>query len=282
MAWGFSSSSSDSFESKSLDWIKLAVYLVASVGLMIADSQLRVLEPLRDGVSTVIHPVIQVLRSPVNWVQNGGNYFQALNEAIAKEKEAELLMTRQAHRLNQISILEQENTQLRELLDLKPKMPAQTQAAEVLYDMPDPYTHKMVISIGRNHQVLSGSPVVDARGVLGQVTKVFATTAEVTLLNDKDAAIAVFNPRTQSRSVAYGDPADSGMELRYVSTNADVKAGDLLITSGLDGIFPSGLPVATISQVERQGTDSFAHISLKPTALPHLLHHVLEIGRAHV
>ena len=120
-----------------------------------------------------------------------------------------------------------------------------------------------------------GSPVINEAGVLGQVTRVYALTAEVTLLADKDAAVPVLNTRTQQRSAAFGGGTPGGMELRFTSANADVLVGDLLQTSGLDGIYPPGLPVAKVAAVQRRVESGFARISLLPTANPDGVRHVL-------
>jgi rod shape-determining protein MreC len=116
--------------------------------------------------------------------------------------------------------------------------------------------------------VALGSPVVNEAGVLGQVTRVYALTAEVTLLADKDAAIPVLNVRTQQRAAAFGGSPGGAMELRFTSANADVRNGDVLHTSGLDGIYPPGLPVAVVASVERRVESGFARILLAPAAAP--------------
>jgi rod shape-determining protein MreC len=135
-----------------------------------------------------------------------------------------------------------------------------------MYEAADPYSRKLFIDRGMAQGIALGSPVINEAGVLGQVTRVYALTAEVTLLGDKDAAIPVLNVRTQQRSAAFGGTA--GMELRFTSANADVKAGDELQTSGVDGVYPPGLPVAKVVSVERRVESGFARIVLAPTANP--------------
>ena len=126
--------------------------------------------------------------------------------------------------------------------------------------------------------MVAGSPVINETGVLGQVTRVYPLSAEVTLLTDKDAAIPVFNTRTQSRSAAFGGLGaigGEGLELRFMAGNADVQVGDTLTTSGVDGVYPPGLAVATVSKVERVADSGFARISLKPLASADAVRHVL-------
>ena len=146
-------------------------------------------------------------------------------------------------------------------------------AAEVLYDAPDPFSRKVIIDRGATHGVAIASPVVNESGVLGQVTRVYPLSSEVTLLTDKDAAIPVINMRNQLRSAAFG--VRNGMELRFMAGNADVQVGDLLGTSGADGVYPPGLPVARVTLVDRKIDTSFARILLEPVANADAVRHVL-------
>jgi rod shape-determining protein MreC len=152
-------------------------------------------------------------------------------------------------------------------------------AAEVLYDAADPYTRKVIIDKGQAQKVDLGSPVLDESGVLGQVTRVLPLVSEVTLVVDRDLAIPVLNVRTGARSVAYGDPVvdGSGMELRFMGSNADVQVGDLLTTSGVDGVYPAGLPVARVSRIERRGESAFSKIYCVPQAQTQGARHVIVV-----
>jgi rod shape-determining protein MreC len=136
----------------------------------------------------------------------------------------------------------------------------------VLYDSADPYTRKVVIDQGVAQGVVAGSPVIDPSGVVGQVTLVQPFTSEVTLVIDRDQAIPVQNMRTGARSVAFGDANahGGGLELRFMAANSDVQEGDLLATSGVDGVYPAGLPVARIERIERRADSGFARIYCQP------------------
>ena len=147
----------------------------------------------------------------------------------------------------------------------------------MLYDAADPYTRKVIIDRGLTTGVVAGSPVLDEAGVLGQVTRVYPLVSEVTLVTDRDQAIPVLNIRTGARGVAFGDPAlrANGLELRFMAANADVQVGDLLTTSGVDGVYPPGLPVAKVSKVDRRADSAFARISCLPLALVAGVGHVI-------
>jgi rod shape-determining protein MreC len=149
----------------------------------------------------------------------------------------------------------------------------------VLYDAADPYTRKVVVDKGLTQGVVAGSPVIDESGVLGQVTRVHPLVSEVTLITDRDQAIPVLNTRTGARSVAFGDPVTHGgvLELRFMAGNADVQVGDILTTSGIDGIYPPGLPVARVDRVERRADSGFAKIYCVPQALTAGPRHVMLI-----
>jgi len=153
------------------------------------------------------------------------------------------------------------------------------QAAEVLYDAADIYSRKLILDRGATQQIELGSAVVDELGVLGQVTRIYPLVSEVTLLTDRDQAIPVLNTRTGARSVAYGDPLFNGgaLELRFMAANADVLDGDLLTTSGVDGVYPPGLPVARVSKVERRAESAFARIYCTPVAAIAATRHVMVV-----
>jgi rod shape-determining protein MreC len=161
------------------------------------------------------------------------------------------------------------------LLDLRPALNVKSRTAEVLYEATDPYSRKVFIDRGSTQGVLLGSPVINDAGVLGQVTRVYPLSAEITLLTDKEAAIPVLNPRTQQRSAAFGSGDGDLMELRFMAGNADVQPGDLLITSGVDGVYPPGLSVATVAKVDRKVDSGFARISLQANARADGVRHVL-------
>ena len=138
----------------------------------------------------------------------------------------------------------------------------------MLYDAADPYTRKLVLDQGLTQGIVAGSPVIDEHGVLGQVTQVQPFTSEVTLVIDRDLSIPVQNTRTGARSVAFGEASAhaGGLELRFMQANSDVQEGDLLTTSGVDGVYPPGLPVARVDRIERRADSAFARIHCLPLA----------------
>ncbi len=257
---------------------KLSLFSALAIFLMVADLRFKVTQPLRAVIATVLNPVERGLSVPVQAWHVGGEYLLGLESALSSEAKARqdlALLSERASRVEQLTI---ENNKLRALLELRPSLVVRSQAAEILYEAADPYSRKVIIDRGGQQGIAAGSPVINENGVLGQVTRVYPLSSEVTLLTDKDAAIPVLNTRTQARSAAFGGLGGiggEGLELRFMAGNADVQVGDLLTTSGVDGVYPPGLAVALIANVERVADSGFAIIGLKPLASSDAVRHVL-------
>jgi len=254
---------------------KLAFFSALALFLMVADTRFEFARPLRAAVATALLPVQRVLNVPVQLWQGGADYLRGLTGALASEKAAQEQLARQAEKATRGERLERENERLRALLELRPMLQVRSIAAEVLYEAADPFSRKLFIDRGATQGVVLGAPVVGPDGVLGQVTRVFPLSAQVTLLIDKDAAIPVLNARTLARSAAFGGAGGDTMELRYMAANADVQVGDELTTSGVDGVYPAGLAVARVAAVERRAESGFARILLAPSASADGVRHVL-------
>ena len=247
---------------------KLIFFSALSLLLIFGDKQLQFTKPLRAGLSTLILPIQWLVMQPGEALSAIGTYFQSLDQAQKNLKAAELKVLQQSVRSQQVEQLQIENQNLRLLMELQASIAVSFQTAEVLFDVPDPYNQRIVINRGLLKNVALGSPVIDAGGVVGQVTRVYPLTSEVTLLTDKDQSIPVLNSRTGARNITSGDVL-AGLpmiELKFVPASADVKEGDLLTTSGIDGIYPAGLQVARISHIERRVDISFARIHATPLA----------------
>lgn len=254
---------------------RLMFFSALALFLMIADTRFALTQPLRALLATVLNPVERALRAPVDALSVGHHYVAGLEEAVRNEEAARRTLAAQSQRASRVEQLEQENERLRGLLELRQALTVRAQAAEVLYDAPDPYSRKVVIDRGARQGVVVASPVINEDGVLGQVTRVYPYSAEVTLLTDKEAAIPVLNTRTQVRSAAFGNTSGAGLELRFMAGNADVQVGDILATSGVDGIYPAGVPVARVTSIDRRVEAGFARIALLPLAQPDSVRHVL-------
>ena len=257
---------------------KLMVCSALALFLMVADARFRITQPVRSAFATVLFPLQWVVMQPVMGLRAVRDYVTSLDTAVSGEEAARRKLILQSQRANQVEQLTMENAQLRKLLDLRARLQAPAIAAEVLYDAADPYTRKVIIDKGMAQGLQAGSPVIDESGVLGQVTRVHPLISEVTLVTDPDQAIPVLNIRTGVRGITYGDAGrhgSGGLELRYMAANADVQPGDLLTTSGVDGVYPPGIPVAKVAKVERRADSAFARIVLDPQALVDGARHVM-------
>ena len=247
---------------------KLIFFSALSVLLMFGDKRLQFTKPIRAGLSTLIMPVQWLVLQPGQVASSVGDYFQNLEQAQKDLQALQLKQLQQSARAQQVEQLLIENQTLRQLLDLKNTFATPSQVAEILFDVQDPYNQRIVIDKGQTKEVVLGSPVIDAGGVIGQVTRVYPLTAEVTLLTDRDQNIPVMNSRTGARNISSGNILSGTplIELKFVPASADVKEGDLLTTSGIDGVYPAGLQVARISHIERRVDISFARIHATPLA----------------
>ena len=256
---------------------KLSFCSALAVFLMVADARFSITQPIRATVATMLYPLQRGLLVPVESIGASRRYLVGLANAIAAEQTARGELARQSERAQRADQLELENSRLRALLELRPTLSVRSQAAEILYEAADPYSRKVIIDRGVTHNVVLGSPVLNEAGVLGQVTRVYLQSAEVTLLTDRDAAIPVLNSRTQVRSAAFGGGTGGIglLEMRFMAGNADVQTGDLLTTSGIDGVYPPGLKVASVAKIDRKIDSGFARIVLVPAAQSDGVRHVL-------
>lgn len=256
---------------------KLVVFSALALFLMVADLRFEVARPVRASIATALYPVQWLVLQPVQAMAGVGGYFTSLHNAQQSEADALKRLATQADRTLQLEQMALENQRLRALLAMRERTGIKALGAQVLYDAADPYSRKIVIDRGQTQGVQAGSPVIDESGVLGQVTRVYPLVSEVSLLIDRDMAIPVLNTRTGVRSVAYGQPSTKGdgMELRYTLASADIAQGDLLTTSGVDGVYPPGLPVGRVTLVERQAESSFSRIEAEPLAQVQGTLHVL-------
>lgn len=246
---------------------KLLICAALGLALMVADARFGLTPPLRSALATLLSPLQRLLLAPVDSYESLTDRLRGAEAAMQAETAARQQLAAQALVLANTQTLQQENIELRKLLALRDALPVQTLSAQVLYEQRDAFARRVVIDRGRADGVAAGAPVIDERGVLGQLHRVHAQSSELTLLSDRQTSIPVVNERTRAMYVAYGGQQPWGLELRFVSTNADLKEGDVLRTSGLDGVYPPGLPVARVAEVDRRAQTSFARVAAQPYAV---------------
>ncbi len=245
---------------------RVAFFSFLAIALIIIDSRVRMLETVRIGLGVVLYPVQQVLLVPSRLADTVSGYFTSVTSLTRENDELKRKQFETAQSLQQARELLVENERLRKLLGARERLGNATVLADVLYESRDRFARKLVLNVGTNEGVRAGSPVIDDAGVVGQITRVFNDTSEVTLLTDKDQSIPVQVLRNGLRGVAFGGAEPGTLDLRFMAANADVSNGDVVTTSGIDGVYPSGLMVATVSRVERAAKDQFARIVMTPVA----------------
>ena len=257
---------------------RLFVFVALCLALLVADLRFRYLEVLRNALSVVTYPLQMAASTPADVVRNASRYFGTLVDVQLENADLRRHQLGAGERLLRFEQLEQENQHLRELMQMSQRVQTKSIAADILYNAPDPFARKVILDRGTQQGVEAGLAVVDANGVIGQVTRVHPVQSEVTLLTDRNQSIPVSVVRNGVRGVLYG--VGRGMlEMRHVLAEVDIQPGDRLVTSGLDGIFVPGLPVATVTRVDRD-QDAFARIECEPLAAIERSVQVLVIGRA--
>jgi rod shape-determining protein MreC len=245
---------------------KVVIFSLLAIFLLVADARWQTLGTIRQVVGTVLYPLQRLALMPRDAAYAVGDYFSSVSRLEQENRRFMRQQVNNAQALQQSQLMAAENAHLRRLLGASERLAVKSLMAEILYDARDPFTRKVVLDRGSQQGVKAGQPVIDDTGVVGQVTRVFPFTAEATLLTDKDQSIPVQVVRSGLRSVAYGRGQSGVLDLRFMPANADIRKGDLLVTSGLDGIYPAGLAVAKVTEVEHKSSDAFAKIVCQPAA----------------
>jgi rod shape-determining protein MreC len=247
-------------------FVRLIVFSTLSLVLMASDSKFNYLKPAREGLTVALQPLQVVANSPFVLYKNIGSYFtsqQALRDELVVLKKQAIFQSIQVQAIQSLKV---ENNELRTLMQASKVSSQQARLAEIMHAGRDPFTHKVIVNVGAENHVLAGQAVVDGAGVIGQVTRVFPYTSEVTLLTDKTFSIPIQVERSALRAISFGHGRDNLVILPYLPANVDIQKGDKLVTSGIDGIYPAGLAVAMVDSVKTNVSSPFAQITAKPLA----------------
>jgi rod shape-determining protein MreC len=257
--------------------LRMLIAVIAAIGMLYSDLHFGMLKPLRQGLTMVLYPIEQLLILPRDAVIWFVRYASTASDIVGQRVTLERKEIENSDSLLQVEQLRIENESLRSLFDLRKSIKHKTVAAQISHETRDAFSNRIVIDRGSQHGLAPGHPVINAQGVVGQVARVSPITAEVSLVTDPSLMIPVALPRSGLRSLASGTGDGQQVELKYLNINAEVEVGDVLVTSGLDGLYPSGLPVAKINRVERAGSGQFPRITSTPVAPIGTLQHVLVI-----
>jgi rod shape-determining protein MreC len=257
---------------------RLTLFSLLSLVLLFADARFQYMDDVRAVVGVILYPLQELVDTPARMARGTLNYFslqstlRSENTRLREEAfvNAGLLQTQQA--------LIAENENLRELLDLRPRFEPSSQVASILFAARDPFVRQVVVDKGATDGVARGAPVIDTLGLVGQVHRVYPFASEVALITDREQVVPVQVVRNGLRAVIFGLGYDGALEVRFMPVNADIEKGDLLVTSGIDGVYPSGLPVAFVDTVERNAAYPFARITCRPASGVGSHRHVMVVG----
>lgn len=244
---------------------RLAFFSALSLALMAADSRLQYLTSVRQNLQALIHPLQLLANVPSRLYRDTSEYFSTHKYLLNENRSLKQHALKQDVALQKLNTLALENTNLRQLLQTNKSIIETSVAAEIMHVGRDLFTKKIIVNRGATHSIVVGEAVVDAAGVIGQVTRVYPLSSEVTLITDKSLAIPIQVERNGLRAIAFGHGRDNTLDLPYLPTNVDIQRGDKLVTSGIDGVYPAGLAVAYVSQIEITPDSPFARIVCEPT-----------------
>ncbi len=233
---------------------------------MVMDKRVSNFAAVREAMSLPVAPLQYLVNFPAQLFENIKITFSTHDDLVKENlglKSERLLLQSQ---LQRFVALERENAYLKSLLQSSRQVKGKTLIAEIMAVDSEPFVNQVTINKGSGDGVYTGQPVLDANGVMGQIIQVGALTSRVLLVNDPHSGVAVQNTRSGLRAVALGDSYTGKLNLNFVPKTADVKIGDLFITSGLGGRFPEGYPVGKVVSVTQDPAKQFSTIILDPSA----------------
>jgi rod shape-determining protein MreC len=244
--------------------VRLVFFASLSVALLVLDARFKYAETLRGLFALATYPLQQVATAPVQFAERIAGFFAAQSSIQRENAELRAKLVESAQDAKRYEATAAELAQLRRINGAQERLGLKSTPVEVLYSGRDPFSRKLLVDKGSADGVTPGQAVIDDAGVVGQVTRVHPRVSEVTLLTDKDQAIPVQVVRNGLRAVAFGSGSPGSLELRFMAANAEIQNGDKLVTSGIDGTYPPGLPVATVVRIERDAVAAFARILCQP------------------
>lgn len=245
---------------------RLMVYMLLAIVLMAMDQRGQFVPRIRTAFSTALEPVFHLVDWPSRAVRSLHTYSRSFDELLEENRRLAERLRLQSADLQRLAALQQENKRLRELLDATAGRKFGYRFAEMIQVSLDPFSHRVIVDRGRRDGVYEGQAVIDGAGIMGQVESVLLHMAMVRLISDPDHALPVQVDRTGLRTVAFGTGSTETLLLPNVPLQADIRAGDLLKTSGLGERFPPGFPVAVVATVRREKGGTFARVTATPLA----------------
>lgn len=257
---------------------RLVFFSALSLALIATDSRLQYLSNIRQHLVAMLHPLQVIANAPSQLYHDVTDYFSTQSRLVNENKQLRQQALEHSVALQQLNTLALENHHLRDLLKTNQALAETSVLGEVMYVGRDLFRKKIIVNRGTQHQIIAGQAVIDATGVIGQITRVFPYSSEVTLITDKSLAIPVQIERNGLRAIAFGRGRDNTLDIPYLPANVDIKAGDKLVTSGIDGVYPAGLAVATVTKITATPDSAYARITCTPTGGIENHRHVLIVS----
>ena len=254
------------FSSRPAGALRTLLMICISIMLMVYDHQTGRLKQFHAALATIIWPVQAIVDAPHSLLVWAGDTLATHRSLVAENAQLKTQVLQQDAALQQFAALQQENQRLRDLMQAAAQISGRVSAATILSAALDPFRHLVVIDKGTHDGVYEGQTVLDSYGIVGQVTRADPLASEVTLVSDPGQAIQVEVNRTGLRTLAVGNAELTQLTLPYVTNSADIKEGDLVVTSGLGGHYPPGYPVGYITRFERDPAEPFAHVTARTAA----------------
>jgi len=245
---------------------RLTFFALAAIATMIADHRFGALEAMRLSLSVLVAPVQQAAAAPAQMLSRLGDYFTSQDRLLKENQELKAKLLEYAAEAQRAKLLAGEQEYLLAMTPPRSRYATDGVLVEVLSHGRNPFTRKLVLDKGLAGGIQTGMPVIDAEGVVGQVTAVGTFTSEATLLTEKDQSVPVMLTRNGLRAIAVGSGKDGSIDVPFMPVSADIQNGDLFVTSGIDGTYPAGLVVAKVTAVEKNAAYVFAKITARPAA----------------
>lgn len=255
--------------------LRLFIAIVASLGLMYIDRYTEHASQLRSHLTSAVSPLFYMASFPERVITSAAEQLMSQQQFIAENKQLKERLLQQDAQLQLLNFLQQENNKLRALLGSTPVKEGQRLVAEVLAVYSHPFSHQIVLNKGSNDGVALHHPILDEKGILGQIISVSPTSSRALLISDNTHAISLRAERTGIRTVAEGVGQWDQLRVIHLPMSTDIREGDRLLTSGLDGRFPEGYPVAEVIQVTRDPSQPFMNVLARPYAKLDRVRHVL-------
>jgi len=256
---------------------KLLLLTFISIILMGVDFRFHYLKEIRQFTNVFTKPLHAVLNLPNDIYNVTAQYFSNQSRLIHDNETLKLDIDQLKGDLQRLDFIDQENDRLRNLLEVKNTHKFKTEAVSIIYSRFDPFNQKIIIDGGQNKDFQPGQPVIDALGLVGQISSVYPETSEVTLIIDKKMSVPIQIQRNGLRAITNGNGQNETISLSYLPNSVDVVKGDILKTSGIDTIYPEGIAVAEVLEINHDPKLPFAKIICKPLSAIHNHSHVLVV-----